>query len=120
VLITDQEVEKVINFWQQNHPAGSAVPPPWEAMLAEEEVVADRDDLVLKAMKIVRDEQRCSVSMLQRRLRIGFPRAARLVDELEEMGVVGPGQSGGREREVIIGPQDEIPGEGDDPGEPEA
>jgi S-DNA-T family DNA segregation ATPase FtsK/SpoIIIE len=61
-------------------------------------------------MKIVRDEQRCSVSMLQRRLRIGFPRAARLVDELEEMGVVGPPQSGGREREVIIGPDDEIPG----------
>jgi len=110
VMVTDQEVEKVINFWQQNHPVEELAPPPWEAMLEEEEVVAERDDLVLKAMKIVRDEQRCSVSMLQRRLRIGFPRAARLVDELEEMGVVGPSQSGGREREVIIGPDDEIPG----------
>jgi S-DNA-T family DNA segregation ATPase FtsK/SpoIIIE len=48
--------------------------------------------------------------MLQRRLRIGYPRAARLVDELEELGIVGPTQGGGREREVLIGPDDEIPG----------
>ena len=40
--------------------------------------------------------------MLQRRLRIGYPRAARLIDELEDLGVVGPAQSGGREREVFI------------------
>ena len=79
-------------------------PPP------EEEVIADRDDLVIKAMKIVRDTQRASASMLQRRLRIGYPRAARLVDELEEMGVVGPSQGGGREREVLISPDDPIPG----------
>jgi S-DNA-T family DNA segregation ATPase FtsK/SpoIIIE len=83
---------------------------PWEKLLAEEEFTADRDDLVLKAMKIVRDTQRASASMLQRRLRIGYPRAARLVDELEELGIVGPTQGGGREREVLIGPDDEIPG----------
>ncbi len=41
--------------------------------------------------------------MLQRRLRIGYPRAARLVDELEEMGIVAPAQSGSRDREVLIG-----------------
>jgi S-DNA-T family DNA segregation ATPase FtsK/SpoIIIE len=110
VMISDPEVEKVITFWQQNHPQDPAAEVPWEKLLAEEEVTADRDDLVLKAMVIVRDTQRASASMLQRRLRIGYPRAARLVDELEELGIVGPSQGGGREREVLIGPEDEIPG----------
>jgi S-DNA-T family DNA segregation ATPase FtsK/SpoIIIE len=110
VMISDQEVEKVITFWQQNHPHDPASAAPWEKLLAEEEVTADRDDLVIKAITIVRDTQRASASMLQRRLRIGYPRAARLIDELEELGIVGPTQGGGREREVLIGPEDEIPG----------
>jgi S-DNA-T family DNA segregation ATPase FtsK/SpoIIIE len=45
--------------------------------------------------------------MLQRRLRIGYPRAARLIDELEERGVVGPAQVGGREREVLVSEDDD-------------
>jgi S-DNA-T family DNA segregation ATPase FtsK/SpoIIIE len=49
--------------------------------------------------------------MLQRRLRIGYPRAARLMDELEEMGVVGPAQTGGREREVLVEDNDNDDGE---------
>ncbi|HRQ32641.1 MAG TPA: DNA translocase FtsK, partial [Anaerolineales bacterium] len=56
---------------------------------------------------IVRQSQRASASLLQRRLRIGYPRAARLLDQLEEMGVVGPSQGGGRERDVLIEPLDE-------------
>lgn len=111
VMISDQEVEKVITFWQQMHPTTESTTSPWESMLAEEQVTSDRDDLVIKAIKIVRETQRASASMLQRRLRIGYPRAARLIDELEEMGVVGPGQGGGREREVLISPDDPIPGD---------
>ena len=42
--------------------------------------------------------------MLQRKLHIGYPRAARLIDDLEELGVVGPAVGGGREREVLIEP----------------
>ena len=45
--------------------------------------------------------------MLQRRLRIGYPRAARLIDELEEMGVVGESQGSGKDREVLLEPEDE-------------
>ena len=45
--------------------------------------------------------------MLQRALRVGYPRAARLMDELEELGVIGRPQSGGRTREVLLGPDDE-------------
>ena len=111
VMVSDQEVEKVITFWQNSRPETDSVEtPPWEILLEEAAVVADRDNLVLEAIKLVRDSQRASASMLQRRLRIGYPRAARLIDELEELGVVGPSQGGGREREVIMGPDDEIPG----------
>ncbi|MFN8403722.1 MAG: DNA translocase FtsK [Anaerolineales bacterium] len=56
---------------------------------------------------IVRQSQRASASLLQRRLRIGYPRAARLLDQLEEMGVVGPSQGGGKERDVLVSPLDE-------------
>jgi DNA segregation ATPase FtsK/SpoIIIE, S-DNA-T family len=108
VMVTDQEVEKVINFWQRTHPPQDTPPAPWEAMLAAEEMLADRDDLVEKAIELVRSTGRCSASMLQRRLKIGYPRAARLVDELEEMGVVGPPQGGGREREVLLETNDEF------------
>jgi S-DNA-T family DNA segregation ATPase FtsK/SpoIIIE len=105
VLVTDGEVEKVINFWQQNA-SGEAAPAPWEQLLAELEVTADKDDLVEKAIAYVRRTQRCSASLLQRQLRIGYPRAARLIDELEELGVVGPSQGGGRERQVLVEPEE--------------
>jgi S-DNA-T family DNA segregation ATPase FtsK/SpoIIIE len=55
----------------------------------------------------VRNSQRASASLLQRRLRIGYPRAARLLDQLEEMGVVGPSQGGGKERDVLVTETDE-------------
>jgi S-DNA-T family DNA segregation ATPase FtsK/SpoIIIE len=103
VMVTDQEVERVITFWQK---AMESVPaetePPWEEMIAQEEMLADRDDLIEKAIAIVRRERRASASMLQRRLHVGYPRAARLVDELEDLGVIGPAVGGGREREVLI------------------
>jgi S-DNA-T family DNA segregation ATPase FtsK/SpoIIIE len=65
-------------------------------------MAADRDNLVEQAIRLVRETQHASASMLQRRLKIGYPRAARLIDELEELGVIGPAQGGGRERQVLI------------------
>jgi len=109
VMVSDQEVEKVITFWQQTQAAERLGEAPWENFLAEQEVLADRDDLIKKAIAIVRETRHASTSLLQRRLRIGYPRAARLMDELEELGVVGPSQGGGREREVLISPEDELP-----------
>jgi S-DNA-T family DNA segregation ATPase FtsK/SpoIIIE len=109
VMVSDTEVEKVITYWQKTIETSEEQPPPWEEMLEQEAILADRDDLIEKAIEIVRETQRASTSMLQRRLRIGYPRAARLMDELEELGVVGPSQGGGREREVLIDeyPEDE-------------
>lgn len=64
--------------------------------------MADRDELVKKAIDMLEGEKHATTSLLQRRLRIGYPRAARLMDELEEMGIVGPAQTGGRERDVLL------------------
>ncbi|MCI0521886.1 MAG: DNA translocase FtsK, partial [Chloroflexi bacterium] len=110
VMVTDQEVEKVITFWQKAAPSPAQLAPtPWEQMLDEEQVLADRDDLVEKAVALIRETRRASASLLQRRLRIGYPRAARLMDELEELGVVGPSAGGGRDREVLIGDESDTP-----------
>jgi S-DNA-T family DNA segregation ATPase FtsK/SpoIIIE len=99
VLITDQEIERLIAFWQKMSP--KTVDAPWESLLSEPDEGSD-DALVEQAIQVVRSSQRASASLLQRRLRIGYPRAARLLDQLEEMGIIGPSQGGGREREVLV------------------
>ncbi len=59
------------------------------------------DELLEEAIKAVREMKKASISLLQRRLRIGYTRAARLIDVLEEKGVVGPAKAGAQQREVI-------------------
>lgn len=105
VMITDMEIERLIAHWQKNSHMTAEDTPPWEKLL--QEPGEDEDDgLIEQAVSIVRQTQRASASLLQRRLRIGYPRAARLLDQLEEMGVVGPSQGGGREREVLVNEED--------------
>jgi len=104
VYVTDQEIERIIAFWQKMSAVEEAA-APWETILSEPE--EGEDSLLEQAIEVVRQSQHASASLLQRRLRVGYPRAARLLDELEEMGVVGPSQGGGREREVLIQPGDE-------------
>lgn len=102
VMVTDQEIERLITFWQKSIDFDSITPAPWETVIQEEAVLAEKDDLIEKAIRIIQETQRASASLLQRRLRIGYPRAARLIDELEEMGLIGPALGSGREREVFI------------------
>jgi S-DNA-T family DNA segregation ATPase FtsK/SpoIIIE len=91
----------VVDYWQKMSPGPESVEAaPWEELVATTE--EDTDDLVQKAVALVKRSQRASASFLQRRLRIGYPRAARLLDELETMGVVGPAQGGGKERDVLV------------------
>jgi S-DNA-T family DNA segregation ATPase FtsK/SpoIIIE len=106
VIVTDQEIERVIAHWQKSSPEKD-VKPPWESMLSEEEADGSDDVLVEQAITILKKDQRASASMLQRKLRIGYPRAARLLDQLEELGVVGPSQGGGRDRDVLLEPDEE-------------
>jgi S-DNA-T family DNA segregation ATPase FtsK/SpoIIIE len=67
----------------------------------EGEPSEDTDDLFDEAVTIVRQMRRASISLLQRRLRIGYTRAARLVDQLEEQGIIGPATPGSQPREVL-------------------
>ncbi|HJR79699.1 MAG TPA: DNA translocase FtsK [Anaerolineales bacterium] len=111
VMITDMEIERLVSHWQKSAPVVSEA-PPWEKLLTEPGENEDQG-LIEQAVSIVRQSQRASASLLQRRLRIGYPRAARLLDQLEEMGVVGPSQGGGKERDVLLGPGDEEEATGD-------
>ncbi|HSM24700.1 MAG TPA: DNA translocase FtsK [Anaerolineaceae bacterium] len=106
VIVTDQEIDNVIDFWRNLNLEITDDSAPWEGLMKvmEEE---GGDDLVKQAIDLVKTSRRASASLLQRRLRIGFPRAARLLDQLEEMGVVGPSQGGGKDREVLIDADDD-------------
>jgi S-DNA-T family DNA segregation ATPase FtsK/SpoIIIE len=105
VFVTDQEIDAIIQYWQKEQPAEMLEAAPWEGLMNVME--EDSDSLVKQAINLVKTSRRASASLLQRKLRIGFPRAARLLDQLEEMGVVGPSQGGGRDREVLIDPDDD-------------
>ncbi len=100
--VSEDELDALISFWRhagQNY-AGAEEPeaPPWEGMSLDD---AAADDLLEQAAQLVREHEQASASFLQRQMRIGYPRAARLIDELERKGVVGPAESGGRSRSVL-------------------
>jgi S-DNA-T family DNA segregation ATPase FtsK/SpoIIIE len=76
-------------------------------MLAREAVVEDKDGQIEQAIAIVKKYGNASASLLQRKMRLGYPRAARLMDELRQMGIVGREQTGGKTREVFVRGEDD-------------
>ena len=68
------------------------------------------DDMYKDAVRVVVESKKASASLLQRRLRVGYGRASRLIDEMEEQGVIGPAD-GARPREVLISSLDDLQGE---------
>jgi ribosomal protein S25 len=108
-FLADEEAERLVSYWHeqaQKHAGGQniveqpAVEPGWEIQEHVSDDFELEDDLLEKAEEVVREYERASISLLQRRLRIGYSRAARLIDLLEERGVIGRSESGGRSREV--------------------
>jgi len=77
--------------------------PLWPEMaeISDHEEEEPKDELLEQAIKLVKQEQRASTTLLQRRLRIGYVRASRLMDMLEQRGIVGPAESAGLAREVL-------------------
>jgi len=111
VIVTDKELNRIIRWWQRNRKDQSELlneryddskSPPWEDQVGIDATSGSDDALVDEAIKLIKAQGHVSASFLQRQLRIGYPRAARLVDQLEEMGIIGPSQGGGREREILI------------------
>ncbi len=129
-FVSDSELEKLVRYWKGARvtegevlseegmtpvaPGGlPAAPPPrpedivqtplWDDLIAQQRQSEDEDDLYEDAVEVVSKAGRASVSLLQRRLRIGYSRAARLIDLMEARGVIGPDQGGSRGREVLVG-----------------
>ena len=102
VMLTDVEIEKIVQHWKKQ--SGPDLPelsinPIQDSPDFNISDTGD-DSLYNNALQLTESQRTLSVSLLQRRLRIGYPRAARLMDELEENGVVGPGD-GGKPRQVL-------------------
>jgi DNA segregation ATPase FtsK/SpoIIIE, S-DNA-T family len=111
VIVTDKELNRIIRWWQKNiddkqvqalERYDDSETPPWEDKVGEDDESSEDDLLIEEAIKLIRSDGHASASYFQRQLRVGYPRAARLVDQLEEMGILGPSQGGGREREILI------------------
>ncbi len=115
-LTTDGEIHRIVEFLKQQGQ------PLYE--LALKEKVEDRpegelpdmdedDELIEQAIEVIRQMKRASTSGVQRRLKIGYTRAARIMDILEEKGIVGPA-NGSDPREILIDLEGDIPHNGDD------
>ena len=123
-FVADDEAERLITYWKQQaiehatavaaaanaskspqNQAGIIVPPAVEPGWEVSDQVSDEfeldDELLEQAEQVVYEYERASISLLQRRLRIGYSRAARLIDLLEERGIIGRSEQGGRSREVF-------------------
>jgi S-DNA-T family DNA segregation ATPase FtsK/SpoIIIE len=99
-FVTDSEVEAVVDFVIEQQKAQyqeEMIPTEIEEVAAHEET----DELYDEAVQLVTDMQTASVSLLQRRFRVGYSRAARIVDQMEMRGVVGPPE-GSKPRQVLI------------------
>jgi S-DNA-T family DNA segregation ATPase FtsK/SpoIIIE len=127
-FVSEMELNRLIRYWK-NATLGGEVTKPTTALPEEtitmgaplkqvplweevEEENGAEDELYDDAVEIVRNLRRASISLLQRRMRIGYTRAARLIDNMEENGIVGPATGGSKPREVLdFGELVEIEGE---------
>ena len=106
-LITDQEIQSIVDsIAKQGKPSyeveiHSQLSKPASTFDSESSGSDEDESLIEQCIEIIRSEQKASVSLLQRRLRLGYGRAARIMDELENRGVVGPSK-GAEPRDILI------------------
>ena len=111
--VSDAEVHRLVRYWRGQRgvaaePASELAVEPtiqrplWQEMQQQAKSSSRRDPLYDEAVAVVQEAGRASVSLLQRRLQIGYTRAARLIDMMEAEGIVGPDLGGSRGREVLV------------------
>ena len=106
-LITDQEIQGIVDFIaKQGKPSyemeiHQQLQKPVSNFNIEEGASEEDEDLIQQCIEVIRSEQKASVSLMQRRLRLGYTRAARIMDELEQRGIVGPSK-GAEPRDILI------------------
>jgi DNA segregation ATPase FtsK/SpoIIIE, S-DNA-T family len=118
-FVSDREMENIVRFWREKLEGEAPEEAPWEQALATVAESAngesggngydeeDDEKLLRQAIALVKRQRGASASLLQRKMRIGYPKAARLIDQMEEMGIIGPPEAAGRLREVLVSPDDE-------------
>ncbi len=108
--ISDEELERVVDYWKQWQATqiseGGEAPAiaPWERGVTRRESLVETDPLLEEAIALVVKEGEASASQIQRQLGIDFPRAARLMENLQKLGVTGVLKADGRSREVLLKP----------------
>jgi len=105
-LITDQEIENIVEFIAKQGKPSYDMEIHQQLSKPETDFTAsntcnEEEELIQKCIEVIRSEQKASVSLLQRRLRLGYTRAARIMDELENRGIVGPSK-GAEPRDILI------------------
>lgn len=110
-FISDEEVRRIVQYWKawqdRQVEAGRMEPVrvgPWQRGLTRRELLAETDPMLEEAIELVIEEGEASASLIQRKLGLGYPRAARIIDLLYELRVIGPQEPGGRSRRVLIKP----------------
>ncbi len=101
-FISDDEVERIVDFVTANNKVeveGNEVMEKIE--LKNQESLIDRDPLFNDAVKFVVQDEQASISFLQRKLKVGYSRAARIVDQMEEVGIIGP-HEGSKPRKLLM------------------
>ncbi|MGB0581906.1 MAG: FtsK/SpoIIIE domain-containing protein, partial [Limisphaerales bacterium] len=112
-LISDEEIQEIVSFiTNQGKPSyekaiHQQLEQPAGVADVEQGASNEDEDIIQSCIEVIRSEQKASVSLLQRRLRLGYTRAARIMDELEQRGIVGPSR-GAEPREILI----DLDGEG--------
>jgi S-DNA-T family DNA segregation ATPase FtsK/SpoIIIE len=113
VFVADGELQKLVRHWkgavaaapstaEKAEPVPMVQQPLWEEMGPPAEEKKPEDVLLDNAIEVVQEAGRASISLLQRRLRIGYTRAARLIDLMEDKGIIGPAVGGSYAREVFL------------------
>jgi S-DNA-T family DNA segregation ATPase FtsK/SpoIIIE len=114
VFVSDSEILRTVQYWRgfagttgtapvPTSTPGETLPSgiPLKQIPIWEEMKEEKDPMYKEALDLIRRQGRASISMLQRRLRIGYTRAARLIEAMEEEGIVGPPTGGSKAREVL-------------------
>lgn len=107
-FVSDEEIDRIVSFWKEKYP-GTRPSAPWNNLIEKQEFLQEKDDMLERAISLAQKYDSISSSMLQRRLRIGYPRASRLMQDLYEMGLVEDPQSGGRTRRSLVDTETDDP-----------
>jgi len=105
-LITDQEIQLAVDFIAKQGKPSYEVEIHKQlskpvASFGDESGIDEDEEIIQQCIEVIRSEQKASVSLMQRRLRLGYTRAARIMDELENRGIVGPSK-GAEPRDILI------------------